>query len=362
MNIAFLIPTLGSGGAEKVITLMSNYWVEKGHKVTLFTMDSCFNKPFFPLNENVNHEPLDLLNQSTGTIKKSLLPILKFRQKIISLNPDVLIAHLDIAIFISLVATRFLNQKVIIYEGTNPYLSKTNRFVKAANVFLSRFSNRIILQTHHIASTYPKNLQKLISVIYNPVQESDVALQVTNYPQNLLNKKIISIGRLVPPKGYDTLLNAFSLFLKRYPDWSLIILGEGDERSKLEKLCKELEIADKVDLKGRVTNPSFVAKDCSIYVLSSKYEGLPNALCEAMVLGLPVVSTRCKFGPEEIVQHEKNGLLVPVGHAESMSEALQRLAGDVNLCKKIGNEAKAIIHLCGINSVMNQWESVIKQL
>ena len=362
MNIAFLIPTLGSGGAERVITLMSNYWAEKGYNITLYSMDSHLNKPFFPLNKKVNYEPLDILNPSTGTIKKSLIPIVKLRKKLNSLKPDVLIAHLDIAIFLSLLATRFSNQKIIIYEGTNPYLSKTNRFVKAANLYLSFFSSRVILQTHQIAKTFPVYLQKKISVIYNPIKEPEELNQVTDYQKNLSRKNIVSVGRLVPAKGYDTLLKAFSIFIEKHPDWSLTILGEGNERNKLEKLCYDLNIAKHVDLRGRVADPSLIAKDCSMYALTSNYEGLPNALCEAMVLGLPVISTKCKFGPEEIIEHGKNGLLVPVGDAESISQAFQKLADDVALCQKIGNGAKGIIHRCGINSVMNQWESVIKQL
>ena len=362
MKIAFLIPTLGSGGAEKVITLMSNYWAEKGHKIILYSMDSYLNKPFFPLSKKVKHEPLDLLSPSRGTIKKSLLPIVKLRRKLNTLKPDVLVAHLDIAIFLSLLATRFSDQKVIIYEGTNPYQSKTNSIVKAVNQYLSRFSSRIILQTHQIAKTFPVYLQKKISVIYNPIKIVDEQNQVSDYQKNLLRKKIISIGRLAPPKGYDTLIKAFSIFLQKYPDWSMTILGEGTERKKLEKLCYDLNITKQVDLRGRVADPSLIAKDCSIYALSSNYEGLPNALCEAMVLGLPVVSTKCKFGPEEIIEHGENGLLVPVGDAESMSQAFQLLADDVTLCQKIGNTAKKIKHAFSINRVMNQWESVIKQL
>ena len=362
MKIAFLIPTLGSGGAEKVITMMSNYWAENGHTIILFSMDSHQNKPFFPLNKKIIHRPLNLLSPSRGTIKKSFMPIVRLRQRLNRLKPDVLIAHLDIAIFLSLIATRFSDQKVIIYEGTNPYLSQTNRFVKAANQYLSRFSNRIILQTHQIAKTFPVHLKKKISVIYNPIKVVEVQRQVNDYQKNLLRKKIIGIGRLAPPKGYDTLLKAFSIFLVKHPDWSLTILGEGNERKKLEKLCHDLNIAKHVNLRGRVADPSLIAKDCSLYVLSSNYEGLPNALCEAMSIGLPVVSTTCKFGPEEIIEHGKNGLLVPVGDAVSMSQAFQLLADDVALCQKMGNAAKEIKKICSIDKVMKQWEFVIKQL
>lgn len=365
MKVAFLIPTVGAGGAERVITLMANFWAEKGHTVIVFSLDSPANPPFFKLNPEVQYYPLDLLKDKEnylGKISRTIVQILSVRKQVRKHSPDVLIAQLDIAIFLSVASTLLLKEKVIVYEGTNPYLSKTNQYLKKLNNFLYRFADHIVLQTHQIANTFPSHLLQKISVIYNPIIKPEVQLHSEDYSKNFAHKKIVSVGRLVPPKGFDVLIKAFHTFTRKRPDWLLLILGEGEERQKLETLCATLNISKQVALPGRVNDPLALLKDCTIFVLSSRYEGLPNALCEAMSIGLPVVATRCKFGPEEIIQHRKNGLLVPVEDASAISEALEELANDVNLCEQLGTNAKDVVNVCSVEKVMQQWEEVIDQL
>lgn len=362
MKIAFLIPTLGAGGAERVVTLMANFWAKREHQVTIFSMDNPDNPPFFPLSEQVAYNPMNTLDSKAGKLWRTYNQVSTLRRNLQEYQPDVLIAHLDIAIFLGLVVKQLTRRKIIIYEGTNPYLSKTNRYIKAANKAMYRFSDHIVLQTHQVAKTFSQYLQPKISVIYNPVLRPDTRLQNEDYAFNLMQKKIVSIGRLVPPKGYEVLLTAFEKFLKKQPGWSLIILGEGEERHRLETMSSTLGISKRVCFKGRVSDPSSVARTCSIYVLSSHYEGLPNALCEAMAIGLPVVATRCNFGPEEIVQHMVNGLLVPVGDALELCSALQQLANSTTLCERLGTQAKNILETCSIDTIMAQWEVVIRQV
>lgn len=365
MKIAFLIPTLGAGGAERVVTLMANFWAEKGHSVVIFSMDDPANPPFFTLNTKVQYHPLNLLKEEENYIGKTwrtISQILSVRKQVKQYKPDVLIAHLSIAIFLAITSTLFLKQKVVIYEGTNPYLATTNKYLKNLNNFLYRFADRMVLQTHQIAKTFPSHLQQKISVIYNPITKPEVQLHSEDYPRNFSNKTIVSVGRLVLPKAQEVLIEAFHIFAKKKPEWSLLILGEGEERQKLETLCATLNITEKVALPGRVKNPLDLLKNCTIFVLSSRYEGLPNALCEAMSIGLPVVATRCKFGPEEIIQHRKNGLLVPVEDAQAISKSLEELANDINLCEQLGTNAKDIVNVCSIERVMSLWEGVIKSI
>lgn len=365
MKIAFLIPTVGAGGAERVITLMANFWAKKGHTVILFSLDNPANPPFFKLNPEVQYYPLDLLKDERNYLRKfwrTIVQMWTMRKQVRKHSPNVLIAQLDIAIFLSVASTLLLKEKVIVYEGTNPYLSKTNKYLKKLNNFLYRFADHIVLQTQQIANTFPSHLQDKISVIYNPILKPKLQLQSEDYAKNFEHKKIVSVGRLVPPKAFDVLIKAFHTFAQKRPDWTLLILGEGEERQKLETLCATLNITKQVVLPGRVNDPLALLKDCTIFVLSSRYEGLPNALCEAMSIGLPVVATRCKFGPEEIIQHRKNGLLVPIEDASAISEALEELASDVNLCEQLGTNAKDIVNVCSIEKVMQQWEDVIKKL
>lgn len=367
MKIAFLIPTLEAGGAERVVSLMANFWAEKGLDVIIFSLDSPVNKPFFSLHPAVKYYPLNLLKSEKRYLqkaKRTIHQIFTVRKHVKKHKPDVLIGHLDITIFLTITSTLVSNVKAIAYEGNNPYLNKTNKYLQIINNFLYRFADHIVLQTHQISKTFPSFLQDKISVIYNPVSKPDVQLRSEDYARNLSNKMIVSVGRLEPQKGYDVLLKAFYLFVKenQHPDWSLLIMGEGVERQKLEKLCVSYNIKDQVFLPGKVKKPYEQLRDCSIFVLSSRFEGLPNVLLEAMSLGLPVISTRCKFGPEEIIQHRQNGMLVPVEDYIALSETLEELSGDIKLCEQIGTCAKDIADVCSLERVMAQWEGVVKQL
>ena len=302
MKITLFIPTVGAGGAERVITLMANYWAERGHTVILLSLDRSDRQPFFPIHPQVTYIALNLLKEKKSYLAKSkhtISQILSVRKCIVRRQPDVLIAQLDIAIFLATSATLGLPVKVIVYEGTNPYLSKTNRYLKKLNNVLYRSADHLVLQTQQIARTFPAYLQAKISVIYNPIVQSEAPLDTNDYSNNLLRKRVVSVGRLVYPKAYEILIKAFHTFSQEKPDWLLLIMGEGELRPELDALCKELNITDRVSFPGSAKNPINVSKSCSIFVLSSRYEGLPNTLCEAMSVGMPVIATRCKFGPEE---------------------------------------------------------------
>ncbi|MEQ9443837.1 MAG: glycosyltransferase family 4 protein [Cyclobacteriaceae bacterium] len=365
MKVVFIIPTLTAGGAERVFSLMANFWSEREHDITILSLDSPDHEPFFTLHKNVKYQPLNLLEERKGylgKVKRTLSQIITTRRRVNKLCPDVVIAQLDIAIFLAMTSTIFSKNKAIVYEGNNPYLNTTNKYLQKFNDFLYRFTDHLVLQTKQIAQTFPVHLRKKISIIYNPVTPPGVQLNHEDYIENFQRKRIVSVGRLEFQKGYDVLIRAFHLFLEDNPSWSLTILGEGNERSKLEELCKQLGITDKVALPGNVRNPHDTLQEASIFVLSSRFEGLPNVLLEAMSIGLPVVATRCKFGPEEIVEQRKNGILVPVDDEHAINTALKELANDAILGEQLGNQAKDILKVCGSEEVMAQWEYTIRKL
>lgn len=344
---------------------MANYWAAQGHTVTLLSLDSPDRTPFFPLHPRVTYIALDLLYEEKhyqNKMRRTIYQIKMVRRSIKKHRPKVIIAQLDIAIFLAITASQGLHTRVIISERTNIYLSQTNKYLKKLNSFLYQLADHIVLQTHQIAATFPRSLQKKISVIYNPVAEPTEVLQSGDYLTNMAHKKIASIGRLVFPKAYEVLVEAFAEFSENRPEWTLLIMGEGEERPRLEKLCRELNITERVSLPGTVNDPLNTLRSCSIFVLSSRYEGLPNTLCEAMSIGMPVIATRCQFGPEEIVQHNENGLLVPVEDVTALAEAMTALANDAQRCQRLGTNARQINERLNINTIMQQWETVIQSV
>jgi glycosyltransferase involved in cell wall biosynthesis len=186
--------------------------------------------------------------------------------------------------------------------------------------------------------------QNKIRVIYNPIVDVEMytlAREPVSHPW-FFDKDIpiiLAVGRLVKAKDYPTLFRAFSLVLQRKPA-RLLVLGEGKERKKLEKLAQELAISDKIALLGLQKNPYKFMANASIFVLSSQQEGFSTAIVEAMACGLPVVSTDCEAGPGEIIENGKNGFLVSVGDSKAFAEAMIKLLENPSLRQDFSREGK----------------------
>jgi glycosyltransferase involved in cell wall biosynthesis len=167
---------------------------------------------------------------------------------------------------------------------------------------------------------------------------------------------------LEPQKQFDYLLRAFARCSSRHAEWSLAIIGEGSERKNLEQIAVELGIADRVRWLGVVAQPERVLLEASIFVLSSRYEGFPNALLEAMSSGLAAVSFDCPSGPAEIIRHEIDGLLVPPQDLEGLAAALDRLMADEVLRERLGRRATEVSERFALKSVAGLWEELIRDV
>ena len=358
MKIALLIPSLGTGGAERVMTHMANYWAKKGNSVVIFTYGA--TPSFYPLLPKIQHVSLGE-GLPVGSLRKIVYLLQHaraLRRHLKQHQSEVLIAFLDIAILQAIIATRFLQTKVLVSERSVPYIRKTNQWLQPLNHLLYHWTNRLVLQTRQIADTFPR-LQHKITVIPNPIPPPTLQIDDEQYSTQLSYKTIVCMGRLTALKQYDRVIRAFHQFTEDRAGWKLIILGEGEERENLERLREELNLTETVHLPGTTTSPPEVLTKASIFFLSSLFEGFPNALCEAMAIGLPAIATQCPYGPEEIIQHGHNGWLVPVNDSAAWAEALEAVTSDQSLYQKLGREAKKVADTYSINHVMQQWEAVI---
>jgi len=362
MKIVFLIPSLEAGGAERVITLLANYWVEKGYSIQIITLSDPNKSSFYPLSNSIQLLQTGTKKQLSGLRK--LLSLGKqwniIRREVNKSKPTALIAFLDISIFLSLILKPFINTKVIVSERNNPYLNETNLLLKETNDFLYKYTDKLVLQTEGIAKTYSQKLQNKIVIIPNPVVPLNSSLSNNSEPTKLPDANyIVAMGRLKYQKGFDVLIKAFAAVKEELTNWSLIIIGEGEERNYLQELCKLTNVDKKVHLIGRVKSPENILAYAKLFVLPSRFEGFPNALCEAMSMGLPCIATKCKFGPSEIITDQYNGLLVEVDQVESLSEKLVTLASSEAFRSKLGTEAKKITNTFAIQKIAGQWEEVI---
>ena len=195
-----------------------------------------------------------------------------------------------------------------------------------------------------------------MKVIANPVREMDTA-----NPWEARTKDIIAVGRLVPQKGFDTLIRAFAASAASAQGWQLRIFGDGHERSTLAALIEELNLTDEVTLCGITQDPSIALNNAKMFILPSRYEGFPNALLEGMAMACACIATDCNSGPSDIIQHQKNGLLTPVDDAHALAAAIDNLASDDALARQFANAAIDSRTRFSTTAIMAQWDALLLQ-
>jgi glycosyltransferase involved in cell wall biosynthesis len=199
-----------------------------------------------------------------------------------------------------------------------------------------------------------------VRVIPNPLDEQFIKRSSSDGENK--RPSVVAMGRLVPQKGFDLLLRAFAQCVDRHPEWSLRIFGEGTERQRLLALAAELGIAGKLDLQPVTKEPERVLRESNLFVLSSRYEGFPMALLEAMACGLPVISFDCHSGPREMISHGVNGILVPPGDARALADAMNRLMGNELERRVLSVRAVEIVERFGFSSVNAMWRNLFAEV
>jgi glycosyltransferase involved in cell wall biosynthesis len=364
-KIVLVIASLGAGGAERVMSMLATEWVKRGNHVTLITLDD-IGRDHYPLPPDVKRVGLAVLGASMGkldALQRNLSRLGKLRAAIKAESPDVVISFMDATNVLTLLATSGLKVPVVVSERIDPsHYSIATGWNWLRKKLYPRAST-VVVQTESIAS-WARGIVKRdkVEIIPNPVQvlppphsEADAAL-VPGVPAEVFEKPfILAVGRLHEQKGLDLLLAAFAA-IPPEEDARLVILGEGPEREALTAQAEELGIGDRVYMPGRVANPFPVLARAGIYVLSSRFEGFPNALLEAMAAGLPVVSFNCPSGPGHIINNGVDGILVEAENTEKLCEAMTFLLRDPELRKRLGREAKKSTTKYSLDSITNKWE------
>jgi GalNAc-alpha-(1->4)-GalNAc-alpha-(1->3)-diNAcBac-PP-undecaprenol alpha-1,4-N-acetyl-D-galactosaminyltransferase len=357
MQLTLVISSLQGGGAERVMTNMANYWAAKQLKVTLLTFDDGAIPPFYTLDSRVRHIPLAVARQSetkATALRNIVNRVWSLRRAIRDSQPDAVISFMDKTNVTTLLATRGSNVPVIVSERIDPRMQPLDKSWERLRRLMYAWANLIVVQSEPALKYFPDSLQARAQVIPNPV------LPAPAYRDSKgVNKSLISVGRLDHQKGFDLLLRAFASVRDRHGEWSLTILGEGPKRRELESLKNELGLNECVFLPGRVEDVYQRLAQADLFVMSSRYEGFPNALCEALSCGLPSISTDCPSGPREIINDGINGLLVANEDVAALAEAMDRLMESEVERNLLAKRAPEVTIRFGIEKVMEVWTDAL---
>ncbi len=359
MNITLVISSLNSGGAERVLSCLANHWSEQGHMVSLITFADSKSKPFYQLNQVIR---LNQINQScdedlsffrrTFNICKRIYYL---RKAIFSSNPDIIISFLDVTNITVLLSILGTSIPTIVCERTNPcFHNLPSKIYNTLRDILYPKAKKVIFQTKSATKKFYK--LKNIQIIPNFVIKPTLLKKPLPAAREGIN--IISAGRLDKFKSFDTLINAFHRVARDNKNITLTIYGEGSERQNLEKLIKDLNMEKRIFLPSITKDIFPVLLDADLFVFPSLYEGFPNALCEAMSVGLPVIASDCS-GNVDIVRDKIDGRLFPARDVFALEKLIRELISDENQRKNLGLEAKNISSRFSQEKILKEWDSLL---
>lgn len=344
------------------MSLMANYWSAKGKKITLITIDS-ETTDFYALSPEIKRVALGLMAASghpREAVRNNLRRLRRLRQEIRVSRPDAVISFMDRVNVLTLLASYGLDVPVVVSERTDATQHRIGRLWAGLRRLLYPRAHAVVVQSDNMrrwaeAFVRKEKVYVLPNPIASPVFTSREAPLLEPYP------RMVAMGRLGPEKGFDLLIRAFARCAAEHREWVLVILGEGDERERLSGLAGDLGITDRVLLPGRVQEPAAILRFADLFVLSSRYEGFPNVLLEAMACGLPVVGFDCPSGPREIIRDGVDGVLVPPEDVAALAMAMDRLMSDEAERKRMASRAVEVTERFGMEKVMGIWEAVLSQ-
>jgi len=348
---------MGPGGAERVMSHFITHF-SKQHAVTLLTFESETMAAFYPVPALVNYLKTDKLGRHglqrawriisrAGTI----------RQTAKALEPDVIVSFTDTTNITVLLACIGLKVPIIISERVDPSEHRIGWGKNLLRAYIYPRARMIVVPSHRVAKFFQTSLQSKIRVIGNPIPA--VTATVARRA-DIGRKRVIAVGRYKPQKGFDLLIDAFALVADTYPDWDLNIVGEGPERPRLEAQLRRLQLEARVSLTGVVPDIFRELAQSDVMACSSRYEGFPNALAEALATGLPAVGYKGVSGVEELIVHGHTGLLVDQRDGSAgLAIAMSRLFDDGELRTRLGNAARQHVTQWAPDRIFFLWRGAL---
>lgn len=346
MKLSFIISTLTSGGSERVVSILANEFSKK-YQVDIILLVR--KEIFYSIDSRVR--VID-----AGKQAPSLFSRMKWlRSHVKKEKYDVVIAFMTGVYCTTLFSLLGTNVPVIVSERIDPRVTPFLR--KILRIILLPTATRLVVQTENIKKYYPRFIQNKTVIIYNPVVD-----EVFSDNKNNLVKcnQVVSVGRLFEQKNHQMLIKAFSMVHEKFPEYNLLIRGEGPLRQHLENLICKLNLSSFVFLPGRTADILSDLRRSKLFVLSSNDEGMSNAMIEAVCLGLPIVTTEVS-GAQELIGSD-GGYIVPINDTESLAGAIIRVLEDENKRDQMGlyNLKRAV--LFKKEEIVKQWDTLLLEV
>ena len=353
MKITIFIGSISGGGAERVACNLANFLLKK-HEVTMLTMSETPNA--YGLHDIVRHISLITAKERKNKIAGNALRYFRLKRYLKNTECDCYLVMLPITTALLLHFKKICKAPIIASERNNPYI-----FSSFKRIMMRHYAKRAdawVFQTEDAAKWY-EGIAKESVVIPNAINPAFIREPYVGEKE----KSIVAAGRLSEQKNFKLLIEAFSKIAPDFPEYDLKIFGKGPLEQDLREYAAEKGVGERVNFMGYVDNMPEQLEKASLFVLSSDFEGMPNALMEAMALGLPCVSSDCPVGgPRFLIKDGENGLLVLVGDAEKMTEAMKSLLNDPEKAQIMGDNSREIANTLSPHEIYKKWESVITEI
>ena len=350
-RLLIVLHNLKNGGVERVLSVLANYFAGKEYDVHILAISS--DEVSYPLSPDVKYEyvPIIPIYKRMGLFG-NLRSVGKIFKQIKRINPDYVIGFDDSIIIRSIPSAWLLRKKIIVSERIDPSIYGLPMHIVRQICY--DMADHVVFQTDDARAYFPKRTQKKSVVIPNPLSEG------LPYRNKETNKDIIMACRLRPQKNVGLAIRAFAQFYKTHPDYRLVVFGEGYQLEELKALAAEKGVENSVLFPGHVDDIHQRMASCAMFLMSSDYEGLSNSMIEALAIGAPTISTDCPVGGARMmINNGENGLLVPVGDEQAITNAMGKIADDKELSSRLSTNGTKIRERLSVTTICPQWEALL---
>lgn len=358
-KLAFYIGSLNKGGAERVFVNLAEFFLQQGYEVIMVTQYQ--KEDEYVLADGIKRIISDIAEEETtgNRIQNFYRRFKKLRDIWKMEKPDAVLSCVGKNNFMTIVTTMFTNTKPVVSVVGEAKEEYPGSLMRGLANLLFPFASGVILQTKRSKFFFSKRIQKTAVILPNSLNP----LFIRPRYEGEREKRIVTVGRMDANKNHEMMIRAFAKIVEKYPEYTFTIYGDGELREYLQKLIKELGMAECIFMPGVIPDVANQIEKASLFLLTSYSEGVSNALIEAMALGLPVIATDVPSGGTvELIQHMENGWMISTGDQSALEEAMDRLLSDRALADKLGQNASKLQERLAPKQVNAQWKAYFESI